>query len=308
MKSLTHLILEAPIERKAIEDIIAKTNRLSIYYKGDDKGVSKGWRRIEIVSLNKDNGKDYLIAREIKKKSAKPETNTTKFDLEGIINWNILARATETKDPYEDAIINKRVVSFDYMGDKENAPGKRTGVEPVCYGVTKNKKYIRAWQKGGFSKSLKDNPDKKDRELPGWRLFRVDRIKNWTPTGNETFTASPADNFNKNGDGHIDRIIAIVDFSPEDQEPASPFGPKPKSSGPKPKKTISTPKDTTSTKTVGSNEPDAPKKPLKGPARPGATKPERNKKGPARPGAIDESFTPREDSIVDSILDAIDIF
>lgn len=277
---------------------MAKTNRLSIYYKGDDKGVSKGWRKVEIVSLNKDNDKDYLIAREIKKNTARPETNTTKFDLEGIINWNILARATETKDPYEDAIINKRVVSFDYMGDKENAPGKRTGVEPVCYGITKNRKYIRAWQRTGDTTS----------KVPAWKFFRVDRIKNWQPTGTETFTAPPSANFNPNGDKHIDKIIAIADFSPEDQEPVSPFGPKPKSPGPKPKKTISTPKDTTPLKTVGSNEPDAPKKPLKGPARPGATKPERNKKGPARPGAIDESFVQHSDEIIDSIKDAINLF
>ena len=298
MKSITHLLLEAPIERQFLQSIIAKTNRISIYYRGDDKGVAKGWRRVEPISINTDNGKEYLIAREIQKGSAKPNTNTTKFDLEGIINWNVLSRAIETKDPYEDAIINKRVVSFEYMGDKENAPGVRTGVEPVCYGVTKNKKYIRAWQSSGDTTS----------KVPAWKFFRVDRIKNWKPTGTETFNTPPSANFNPNGDKHIDKIIAIADFSPEDQEPASPFGPKPKPTGPKPKKTIASPKDSTPLKTVGSNEPDAAKKPVSGPARPGATKPERNKKGPARPGAIDESFTHQEDSIVDSILDAINIF
>jgi hypothetical protein len=298
VKSITQLLLEAPIERQALQDIMGKTNRMTIYYRGDDKGVSKGWRRVEMVSINRDNGKDYLIAKEIKKGAAKPNTNTTKFDLEGIVNWNVLARATETNDPYEEAVINKRVVSFEYMGDKENAPGVRTKVEPVCYGITKGKKYLRAWQRTGDTTS----------KVPAWKFFRVDRIKNFKPTGNETFTAAPSANFNPNGDKHIDKIIAIADFNPNDQEPASPFGPKPKSTGPKPKKTISSPKDTTPLKTVGSNEPDAPKKDVKGPARPGATKPERNKKGPARPGAIDESFTIREDSIVDSILDAIDIF
>lgn len=306
MKSITHLLLEAPIERQFLQDLIAKTNRISIYYRGDDKGVAKGWRRIEPVSINTDNGKEYLIAREIQKGSAKPNTNTTKFDLEGIINWNVLSRAIETNDPYKEAIINKRVVNFDYMGDKENEPGHRTGIEPVCYGITRNKKYIRAWQSGG--KSVSAELGDKKRQLPSWRFFRVDRIKNWKPTGTETFTSPPSPNFNPNGDKHIDQIIAIADFSPEDQEPASPFGPKPKPTGPKPKKTIASPKDANPLKTVGSNEPDATKKPVSGPARPGATKPERNKKGPARPGAIDESFTPQEDSIVDSILDAINIF
>jgi hypothetical protein len=39
-----------------------------------------------------------------------------------------------------DAINNNKIVAFYYKGDKENSPGWRTGIVPVCFGTKNTKK------------------------------------------------------------------------------------------------------------------------------------------------------------------------
>ena len=101
-----------------------------------------------------------------------------------------------------DAVTNKRVIALYYKGDKETSPGWRIGIVPVCFGITNGKKYLRAWQTSGKTLS----------EVPEWKLFRVDRIRNWNVVGNKTATDVPDDRFNPNGDKQIRNVLAIAKF------------------------------------------------------------------------------------------------
>ena len=309
MNTLTELLLvEEKISPVLWQKQIVAKERISIFYKGD-KENPKGWYTVEPVGLSTDKGVKYGDAyRILDKKTGALADFKSKFNLDLITNWNVLSTKPITakvnqpgEDPIADAVVNKRVVSMYYKGDRENQPGFRTGIEPVCYGIMKGEKYLRAWQKGG--KSVSSEKGEKDwvglsKELPGWRFFKVSRIRQWEVTGNDVFTAPPSANFNDKGDKLMDTVIAIAKFDglKDDEEGGepSPFAPKPAVSKPATTSTGGTePEETTEEPT---------KKPVKGPARPGATKPERNRKGPARPGAIDEG------KILDSILDAVDIF
>lgn len=300
------LLLEANIEPDEWQKWVSAKRRVSIYYKGD-KENPKGWYTIEPIGMSRDKNANYGEAYKIlDKKVGTLADYKSKFNLELIVNWNVLSPKAITakvnqpgEDPIADAIVNKRVVSMYYKGDKENEPGFRTGIEPVCYGTMKGEKYLRAWQKGGTSVSAESGDQK--RQLPSWRFFKVSRIRQWKVTGNDVFTVPPAANFNPKGDKMMDSVIAIADFNTDDDGSSGPGNPPPPPPPPKTKKTKAT------TTSAGGTEPEETteeptKKPVKGPARPGATKPERNKKGPARPGSL------KEGNILDSILDAVDIF
>ena len=306
MNTLTELLLvEEKISPVLWQKQIVAKERISIFYKGD-KENPKGWYTVEPVGLSTDKGVKYGDAyRILDKKTGALADFKSKFNLDLITNWNVLSTKPITakvnqpgEDPIADAVTNKRVVSMYYKGDKENEPGFRTGIEPVCYGERNGEKYLRAWQKGGTSVSAEAGDQK--RQLPSWRFFKVSRIRQWKVTGNDTFTVPPSANFNPKGDKLMDKVIAIADFGTNDDDNEAPAPP----STPTPPKVKEPKPATTST---GGTEPEETteeptKKPVKGPSRPGATKPERNKKGPARPGAIDEG------KILDSILDAVDIF
>jgi predicted DNA-binding transcriptional regulator YafY len=101
-----------------------------------------------------------------------------------------------------DAINNNKIITIYYKGDKETAPGWRTGVIPVCFGITNGKKYLRAWQTAG--KTLTYTPE--------WKLFRVDRIRNWNVAGTKKALEVPDNRFNPSGDKQISRIIAIAKY------------------------------------------------------------------------------------------------
>ncbi|MFW6243440.1 MAG: hypothetical protein ACOC2W_04705, partial [bacterium] len=93
-----------------------------------------------------------------------------------------------------DAIQNHEYIYIYYTGDESNARGYRT-VRPYVIGTTKaGNKVLRAWQDKGKSDSYdgKTNRRRPDHEywsdhdgkvVPGWRLFRVDRIGSVYPTG-----------------------------------------------------------------------------------------------------------------------------
>ena len=86
---------------------------------------------------------------------------------------------------------------------------KGRNVEPVCDGMTRTKVgagnlVVRAWQQDGAT----DRP----RTMPGWRLFRADRITSWNPTL-DTFD-EPRPNFNPVGDKTLtnNACFVIADF------------------------------------------------------------------------------------------------
>jgi predicted DNA-binding transcriptional regulator YafY len=103
-----------------------------------------------------------------------------------------------------DAITNRKVIRFYYIGDTVNVRGYRT-VEPVAFGLSKaNNPVIRAWQRDGVS----DHPN----EVPGWRLFRTDRIIQWQVLRNQRFD-EVRPGFNPNGDESMNRVEVIANFN-----------------------------------------------------------------------------------------------
>lgn len=105
------------------------------------------------------------------------------------------------------AIDGKKVVSIYYDGDEPGGRGLRT-IEPVCLFVDKRSgnTNLCAWDREGASHKVAVG----DGFLPSWRLFRLDKILSWNPTG-ETFTQMRP-GFNQQGDKRASRIIYLAKF------------------------------------------------------------------------------------------------
>jgi hypothetical protein len=240
VRSLLNLILEAPLDDNTAKKMLDSGKQVSIYYQGDDTNP-KGWRKIEVFKVSGAGDDKVLVAYEVPKESSKkPELK--KFVQKKITNWNLLGtantvtvkrdtkkapdkKAAVTPAPkplppnlsklgklYCEAIVNKRYVRMYYKGDKEEAPGWRLGVRPVCYGVRDGINYVSAWVGAGKSVSADNDSGK---SLPGWRFFREDRIDKWEVEGEKTFNKPPASNFNPTGDKRLEKCTCISDFEPE---------------------------------------------------------------------------------------------
>jgi predicted DNA-binding transcriptional regulator YafY len=104
------------------------------------------------------------------------------------------------------AIKNKDKIIIYYDGDEPGGRGLRE-IEPVCFGYSKaNNPVLRAWDNEGASHTSY----KGEQPLPGWRLFRVDKILSFKPTG-EKFTQSRPE-YNANGDKSMSRVIINAKF------------------------------------------------------------------------------------------------
>jgi hypothetical protein len=111
-----------------------------------------------------------------------------------------------------DSIKKKQVIVLYYTGDAPGGDGLRT-IEPVCLGVSKSgNKVLRAWDSEGASHTATIGTQ----PLPGWRLFRLDKITSYKPTGQVFNEMRP--NFNPNGDKSMTSIITIANFN----QPAQP--------------------------------------------------------------------------------------
>ena len=109
-------------------------------------------------------------------------------------------------DSVMDAIKQKQKVVVYYDGDEPGGKGLRE-IEPVCLGVSKaGNKVVRAWDEEGASHTAY----KGEKPLPGWRLFRLDKILSLKPTG-ENFTEMKP-NFNTSGDKSMNSVIIISKF------------------------------------------------------------------------------------------------
>lgn len=106
------------------------------------------------------------------------------------------------------AINEKKVVTIFYEGDETVSRGARA-IEPVVLGThsQSGNPVVRAWQIQGAS----DTPD----NLPGWRLFRVDRITRLKVTENTFDTPRPQYDPN---DDHIASQDATAQFGAVLQE------------------------------------------------------------------------------------------
>jgi len=123
--------------------------------------------------------------------------------LKGIIN------EIASLDSVINAIKNRHRVIIYYDGDEPGGRGIRE-IEPVCLGVSKaGNKVLRAWDnEGSFHTAyIGEQP------LPGWRLFRLDKILSNKPTG-EVYNEIRPD-YNLNGDKSMVSVIINAKFGNE---------------------------------------------------------------------------------------------
>ena len=106
-----------------------------------------------------------------------------------------------------DAIKKKRRVIVYYDGDEPGGKGLRI-IEPVCFGYSKaDNPVLRAWDMEGASHT----GYKGEQPLPGWRLFRVDKILSFKPTGENFESSKPG--YNPSGDKSMNRVIINAVFN-----------------------------------------------------------------------------------------------
>jgi len=108
------------------------------------------------------------------------------------------------------AIRKRHEVSFKYDSNDGDPRGKleRIVVQPVAYGVTKaGNPCFRAYQVNGSSESA----EKHEGQLPGWRLFLLDKVvpNTWRDSG-KIFNEPPM--YNPNGDKTMDTVFVQADF------------------------------------------------------------------------------------------------
>lgn len=106
-----------------------------------------------------------------------------------------------------DAIKNKNRIIIFYDGDEPGGRGLRE-IEPVCFGYSKaGNPVLRAWDiEGASHRGLLGT-----RPIPGWRLFRLDKILSFRQTG-ESFD-TPRPQYNPNGDKTMKTVIINAKFN-----------------------------------------------------------------------------------------------
>ena len=110
-------------------------------------------------------------------------------------------------DSVQTAINNRNVVAIYYDGDEPGGKGIRE-VEPVALGKSKAGNLVmRGWDREGSSHTAY----KGEQPLPRWRLFRLDKILSFKPTG-EIYN-EPKPGYNFNGDKSMVSVITIAKFN-----------------------------------------------------------------------------------------------
>jgi len=105
-----------------------------------------------------------------------------------------------------DAVKKRKKLIIYYDGDEPGGKGLRE-IEPVCIGTSKrNNKVLRAWDIEGSSHT----GFKGEQPLPGWRLFRLDKILSIKPTGEIYNEVRPG--YNLNGDKSMISVIVNAKF------------------------------------------------------------------------------------------------
>jgi hypothetical protein len=152
-----------------------------------------------------------------------------KIFFENLTHFRQLLSEGVAENSVVDAIHQHKIVYIYYAGDDTIMKGYRT-IKPMVLGHTVSKKarengedylLLRAWEIAGNSDSRKKYPDEKGRYQYGWRLFRVDKITSFLPTGKifsvERNKFPMPDAYNPD-DSQMQNIIAavqIVDNAPK---------------------------------------------------------------------------------------------
>ena len=115
-------------------------------------------------------------------------------------------------DSIVDAIKKRKKMVIYYEGDEPGGTGLRE-IEPVCFGYSKaDNPILRAWDSEGASHT----GYKGEQPLPGWRIFRVDKISSFKPTGEDFNEMRPG--YNPRGDKSMKRIIINAIFDDQNNE------------------------------------------------------------------------------------------
>ena len=129
-----------------------------------------------------------------------------------------------SRDNVVDAIKNKDVVFIYYAGDDTVNKGYRT-IEPFVLGRSKaGNLVLRAWQQAGAT-DRGNNPTRKNDEIPGWRLFRLDGITSLVKTlrkfdVDSNFLLTKRPNYNPK-DSQMTEIIMAIEPSAKGQQQVS---------------------------------------------------------------------------------------
>jgi len=129
-----------------------------------------------------------------------------------------------SRDKIADAIQNKDVVYIYYAGDDTVNKGYRT-IEPFVLGRSKaGNLVLRAWQQAGAT-DRGNNPTRKNDEVPGWRLFRVDGITSLVKSlrkfeTDPSYMATNRPKYNPK-DSQMVEIIAAIEPAVKGQETVS---------------------------------------------------------------------------------------
>lgn len=117
------------------------------------------------------------------------------------------------KDSVIKAIKNRDVVVIYYDGDEPGGRGLRT-IEPVCLGKSKaDNEVLRAWDLEGASHTAY----KGEQPIPGWRIFKLNKIESFKPTGEKFDTPRPG--YNPNGDKTFSSVVINAKFDDTPQTP-----------------------------------------------------------------------------------------
>jgi len=124
-----------------------------------------------------------------------------------ITTFKSLLTEIASLDDIKDSINKKIVVTMYYDGDEPGGKGYRV-VEPVAVGYSKggNNLVLRAWDLDGASHKATIG----EKLLPGWRLFRVDKILTYQPT-TDSFTEVRPD-YNPTGDNSMINMLLNATF------------------------------------------------------------------------------------------------
>ena len=115
-------------------------------------------------------------------------------------------------DSIVDAIKKRKKMVIYYEGDEPGGTGLRE-IEPVCFGYSKaDNPILRAWDSEGASHT----GYKGEQPLPGWRIFRVDKIVSFKPTGEDFNEMRPG--YNPRGDKSMKRVIINAIFDNQNNE------------------------------------------------------------------------------------------
>ena len=129
-----------------------------------------------------------------------------------ITTFKSLLNEVASLNDIQDSIRKKIVVTVYYDGDEPGGKGYRR-IEPVCVGYSKaGNLVIRAWDLDGASHTASIG----EKPLPGWRMFRADKIFTYQPTTDNFTETRPG--YNPNGDNSMDRVILNAQFNTETDE------------------------------------------------------------------------------------------